>query len=119
MSGDDRDEIRWLTYAELGQARGISTASATRLAFRRKWRRQVGNDKTARVAVPVGKDKPATGTIHDDRDEIMDGIRDDVLRLLSALEGAIVTGAKSWAEVGILLAPTRVGSIQPGCDRPG
>ena len=34
--GDDGDDIRWMTYAELGQARGINTASATRLAFRRK-----------------------------------------------------------------------------------
>ena len=56
---DARDDVRWLTYAELGQARGISTASATRLAFRRKWRRQHGNDGAARVAVPVGEDRPA------------------------------------------------------------
>jgi hypothetical protein len=105
MSGDDRDEIRWLTYAELGQARGISTASATRLAFRRKWRRQVGNDKTARVAVPVGEDKPATDTIHDDRDEIMDGTRGDVLRLLSALEGAIsADGERKQADAATIAA---------------
>jgi hypothetical protein len=37
---------------------------------------------------------------------------------INGLGSAEVTGAKSWAEVGILLAPTRVGSIQPGCDRP-
>jgi hypothetical protein len=42
-----------MTYAELGQLRGINTASAKRLASRRKWRRQPGNDGTARVAVPV------------------------------------------------------------------
>ena len=50
--GADTDDIRWLTYAEIGRARGISTASANRLAFRRKWRRQTGNDGIARVAVP-------------------------------------------------------------------
>lgn len=58
IRGDHTDAVRWMTYAELGAARGISTASATRLAFRRKWRRQGGNDKTARVAVPIGEAQP-------------------------------------------------------------
>ena len=61
---DVGDDVRWMPYAELGQARGISTASATRLAFRRKWRRQGGNDGIARVAVPTGEDQPR----HDDRE---------------------------------------------------
>jgi hypothetical protein len=56
---DDMDgvggDVRWMTYAELGRVRGISTASATRLAFRRKWQRQAGNDGTARVAVPANE----------------------------------------------------------------
>jgi hypothetical protein len=63
---DDRGDIRWLTYAELGQARGISTASATRLAFRRKWRRQPGNDGIVRVAVPADEDQPRSDKPHDD-----------------------------------------------------
>ena len=42
-----------LDVEQLGKVRGISTASAIRLAFRRKWRRQGGNDGTARVAVPL------------------------------------------------------------------
>ena len=58
IRGDHTDAVRWMTYAELGAARGISTASATRLAFRRKWRRQGGNNKTARVAVPIGEAQP-------------------------------------------------------------
>jgi hypothetical protein len=37
---------------------------------------------------------------------------------VSLLGGEIVTGAKPWAKVEILLAPTRVVSIQPDCDRP-
>jgi hypothetical protein len=37
----------------------------------------------------------------------------------SILDGHNVTGAKPVAEVEILLAPTRVGSIQPDCDHPG
>lgn len=60
---DDEEFVRWMTYAELGRARGINIASATRLAFRRKWKRHPGNDGTARVAVPIGEDKPP----HDNR----------------------------------------------------
>ena len=78
---------RWLTYAELGQVRGISTASATRLAFRRKWRRQPGNDGIVRVAVPAGEDQPRSDKPHDD----MGDDRADIMRLVSALEAAIAT----------------------------
>ena len=53
MGDDTGGETRWLSYGELAKARGISKASATRLAFRRKWPRQVSNDGGARVAVPV------------------------------------------------------------------
>ena len=42
----------WVTYAELGKARGINHAAAKRLAMRRKWRRMAGNDGHARVLVP-------------------------------------------------------------------
>lgn len=45
--------IRRMTYAELGEARGISTDSAERLARRRRWARQIGNDGVARVNVPL------------------------------------------------------------------
>lgn len=51
--GDSMDGTRWLSYAELAQARGISKASATRLVFRKGWRRRVGNDGIARAAVPL------------------------------------------------------------------
>jgi hypothetical protein len=68
----------WMTYAELGAARGISTASATRLAFRRKWSRQVGNDGIARVSVPVSEARAqpdkADASPHDARDDVMGDI---------------------------------------------
>ena len=48
-----------MTYRELGKARGISAASAARLAYRKGWQRQPGNDGAARVAVPVGEDQPS------------------------------------------------------------
>jgi hypothetical protein len=47
------DGARRMTYAELAQARGISPASAKRLAQRHRWGRQVGNDRITRVTVPL------------------------------------------------------------------
>jgi hypothetical protein len=93
--GDDRDDVRWMTYAELGRVRGISTASATRLAFRRKWQRQGGNDGTARVAVPVSEAHRQPERTHDDRDDD----RGDVKRLIMALEAAIsASGERAKAD---------------------
>lgn len=85
---DDRDDVRWMTYIELGKSRGITTASATRLAFRRKWRRQGGNDGTVRVAVPLDETKPKCDITHDDRDDVAPKTSPDVHRLV-ALEAAI------------------------------
>jgi chromosome segregation ATPase len=86
----DTGDVRWMTYAELGQARGISTASATRLAFRRKWRRQAGNDGIARVAVPVTEAQQRSDKAHDIRDD--DG--GDITRVVSALEVAVTSLTK-------------------------
>jgi chromosome segregation ATPase len=83
----DTDDIRWLTYAELGQARGISTASATRLAFRRKWRRQVGNDGTARVAVPLAETQTRQDKAPDDRNDA----RDDISHVVMVLEASVAS----------------------------
>ena len=61
--GDTGDGTRWMTYAELAAARGITRSSATRLAFRRGWRRQTGNDGQARVAVPAAAQAPPPDAI--------------------------------------------------------
>lgn len=53
--GDDGDDSRWMTYAELAQARGIKEPAAVRLVQRRGWERQPGNDGAARIAVPVSE----------------------------------------------------------------
>ena len=45
-------DAKWLSYEELGQALGITPASAKRLATRRKWAKKPGNDGHTRVAVP-------------------------------------------------------------------
>lgn len=47
------DGTRWLSYADLGKALSIKTASAKRLALRRGWPRREGNAGHALVAVPV------------------------------------------------------------------
>jgi hypothetical protein len=47
------DGARRMTYAELAAVRGISPASAKRLAQRHHWGRQVGNDRITRVTVPL------------------------------------------------------------------
>ena len=93
---DDQDDVgndfRWLSYGELGQARGISTASAIRLAFRRKWRRQDGNDGTVRVAVPVDEAKP--------QGEVADSHGDGVGRDIGQVVGLLETAATMLRERG-------------------
>jgi hypothetical protein len=50
----DELDTRWVTYAELAEARGIDKASAIRLVQRHHWPRQKGNDgATVRVLVPA------------------------------------------------------------------
>jgi hypothetical protein len=46
-----------------------------------------------------------------------EGIMSDIAILTPKVRK--VTGAKARAGFDFLLAPTRGGSIQPGCDRPG
>jgi hypothetical protein len=41
----------WLTYEEIARRRRISIASAKRLAQRKRWRRQPGNDGKTRLAL--------------------------------------------------------------------
>jgi hypothetical protein len=86
------DDLRWLSYGELGQARGISTASAIRLAFRRNWRRQDGNDGTVRVAVPADE---ATS-----KGEMADGQEDGVGRQIGEVVGLLQTAAAMLRERG-------------------
>ena len=53
------DNGRWMTFAELAAARGISRASASRLVRRRKWRRQTENQGSVRILVPTEDNEPA------------------------------------------------------------
>jgi hypothetical protein len=82
---NDTDAVRWMTCAELAKVRGISAASATQLVIRQNWRRRGGNDRTARVAVPIGEIMPKTNTPR------MIGVTSggDIARVIAALEGAL------------------------------
>ena len=66
------DGARRMTYAELAAVRGISPASAKRLAQRHRWGRQVGNDGVTRVTVPLSalvntvKEKSVTSDVSGD-----------------------------------------------------
>jgi hypothetical protein len=52
--GGTGDDGRWLSYAQLAEARGITRKAAIRMTQRHRWRRQPGNDGTALVWVPEG-----------------------------------------------------------------
>jgi len=71
-------DTKLLTYAELAQALGITAASAKRLAIRRGWPKQPGNDGRARVAVPVERLlRPTPITDDDASDDPDDDTRDN------------------------------------------
>jgi hypothetical protein len=50
---DTSPDARWMTFDELGQARGISRSSAIKLIRRHKWRRQKDNEGHVRALVPA------------------------------------------------------------------
>jgi len=52
-TADGGDSARWMTFAELGAARGISKASAIKLIRRHGWRRQRDNQGHVRALVPL------------------------------------------------------------------
>src|SRR5215207_5014529 len=88
-------ETRLLTYAELGEALGITVDSAKRLARRRGWKKQPGNDGRARVAVPaerlVRKDVPRivrADTPADDRGDVP-GVSRSLERHVERLERSL------------------------------
>lgn len=59
---DETVDGRWMTHAELAQARDISTASAIKLALRHRWRKQKDNRGTLRCLVPTEFASPQRDT---------------------------------------------------------
>ena len=97
---DVGDDVRWLSYGELAQAREISTASAIRLVFRRKWRRQDGNDGTVRVAVPVDEANPQKEVTDSDGD----GVGRDIGQVVGLLETATAMLRERGEEADVMFA---------------
>ena len=60
-AADDDEDSRWMSYAELAEARRITLSSAIRLVVRRGWRRQMDNQGTMRALVPPKWSEPAPG----------------------------------------------------------
>jgi hypothetical protein len=53
IGADDTANGQWLTHSEIAAIRGISTASAIKLALRHRWRKQKDNRGTLRCLVPA------------------------------------------------------------------
>jgi hypothetical protein len=64
-SGDYQADSRWMSYAELAEARRITPSSASKLAVRRGWRRQKDNHGIMRALVPPEWSEPAPGKAFD------------------------------------------------------
>jgi hypothetical protein len=71
---DDDSGIRWVSYDELSDIRGISKTSAFRMANRRKWTRRKGNDGTVRVAVPVSALERQSDARSDSRSDVLSDV---------------------------------------------
>jgi hypothetical protein len=83
--GNDTDVVRWTARAELAKVHRITAASPTQLAVQPNWLRQRGNDKAARVAVPIGEIMSKTETPR------MIGVMSggDIGRAIAALENSL------------------------------
>jgi chromosome segregation ATPase len=80
---------RWMTYAELAEARGIDKSSAARLTFRRHWRRQKDHRGTVRVFVPLDWQDASRDASRDVSDDASRDVSRDLSRVIKPLEDAI------------------------------
>lgn len=122
---DAGDGTRWMTYAELAKVRGITKSSATRLAFRKGWPRQTGNDGQARVAVPAAAQISSPDSIPGITDAITPDIihdkRDDEAltreRQRADQAEARADRAEAQATEARALAEQRVGCLMDAAER--
>ena len=73
-SADEAADSRWMTYAELANARHITTSSASKLVLRRRWRRQKDNHGTMRALVPPECCEPTRARHPDDDAPVREAI---------------------------------------------
>jgi hypothetical protein len=101
---DDDGAGRWLSYAELAEARGITRKAAARLTLRHQWRRQPANDGTVRVWVPEADlSDRQTGRQGDRQTDRQDGVPSLLAQTVAALENAL-TEANGRADTALTLA---------------
>jgi hypothetical protein len=81
-SGEYSADSRWMSYAELAEARRITASSASKLVVRRGWRRQKDNHGIMRALVPPEWSEPAPGKNFEPGAHVSQAI--------SALEQAVV-----------------------------
>jgi hypothetical protein len=89
-------EGRWLTYDEIAKIRGIGRASAVKLAQRERWQRRPGNDRTARVLVPLDWLRPARRSGDTSPEEFPEASR-GLSRVIGVLEAAIAASKERAA----------------------
>jgi hypothetical protein len=109
---DDQPDAKWMTFAELAKARGISKLSAAALVRRHRWRRM--KDNRGRVLALVPRDGPelrrseahqADDPADDQADHLPD-VAATIASLTSAFDAAVATltaqlaGAVQRAEAG-------------------
>ena len=87
VSPTDKDNGRWLTFAELAAVRGISKASAIKLVRRHGWRRQPGNEGHVRALVPTTWAVGGEGSADSPADSPRDS-PPDTSHAINALEAA-------------------------------
>lgn len=104
-------ETKSLTYDELGEALGITPASAKRLAIRRKWPKAPGNDGRTRVTVPSERlensKRPANDDTSDitaddtsaDTREVSGNVSGDITQVVNILTQHIAKLEKELADV--------------------
>jgi hypothetical protein len=118
-SGDQSGEGRWLTYDEIGQIRGIGRESAVKLAQRKRWRREPGNDGTARVFVPGNWQGKARQPRKVPTGDHSPGHSPELLRITSAFAAAVasLTDRATAAESGRDSARARGDALQAQLDQ--
>lgn len=89
MDEVDADDGRWMTYAEIAEARRMSRASAERVVRRHRWRRQADNQGTVRALVPQTWSDPVPEKPADNRRDIRADTWPDITAVIAPLQAAI------------------------------
>lgn len=123
MSGDQSPDVRWLTYAEIGEIRRIGRESAVKLVQRKRWRRVRGNDGEARIGVPLDWLTPAKPASEDIPPKAPrndpPSPPPDITRIVDAFDGAVasLTNRAEVAEKRAERAETEAADLRQTLDQ--